>query len=152
MHAWTLCDQIWQKGTYSFSTFASLRVPNYFVDGLLQWYLHTTQNHHSRIVSENSKGISMVQLSSRVTPDRLCTHFRHVLHVFWTHPCLAKKGVVLMYVLLQLYHEVLRFSCAFRKHIARISDASYTHFRHVSHTFQMHSNVTLELSCTVLEL
>jgi len=73
-----------------------------------------------------------VQFSSKVTfariPDMSCTYLRRVSHEFRTRPCLAKRGMALIYVLLQLYRKV------------------FCLHRHVLHTFQMCSNVTLELS------
>jgi len=66
-------------------------------------------------------------------------------HVLGVHSHLAKRGVVLTYVLLQLYCEVLCLHrcilCASQTCPARVSG--------VSHAFQMHLNVTLELNCTV---
>jgi len=53
-------------------------------------------------------------------------------------PVWRKMGVALTYVLLQLYHEVLR-----------LHGRSRVRPRRVLHAFQMHSDITLELSCTV---
>jgi len=86
--------------------------------------------------------------------DMSHTRFGRVPHTFWTRPCLAIKGMAIMYISLQLYREVLRLhGCIlslFRMHLVRIPDASCMHFRLVSHAFQTRLNVTLEQSCTVL--
>ena len=54
-----------------------------------------------------------------------------------------------MYVLQQLYREVVHVLDASRVR-PRVSDASHMHFRCVLPAFQMHANVTLELSCPML--
>ena len=93
--------------------------------------------------------VNMVQLSSKVTftcvPDVSCTCFRHVLHVFRTCPCLAKRGMALTLAAALSQAFVLAWTC-----LVCVPDASCMHFRCISHTFQTHSNVTLELSCTIL--
>jgi len=88
--------------------------------------------------------LSMVQLSFKVT-------FEHVLHRMCSGHVshLAKKGILLTYVLLQLYHKGLHLhghvSCGLRMHLM------YTvHPRGVLHPLQARANVTLDLICTIL--
>jgi len=76
--------------------------------------------------------LAMVQLNSKVTfphisdVSRMCS--RHI-------PRLAKNGMALTHILLQLYREVLRLhrnvSCAFQMHLTCGSDTSCMRFRRV---------------------
>ena len=72
------------------------------------------------------------------------------------HPASGKKGVVVIYIMLQLYRKVLHLrrhvSCTFQTCLVHMPDMFCMHFRCISHTFQMSENVTLELSCTVLQI
>ena len=69
-----------------------------------------------------------------------------VLDTFRTHLRLAKKG----------HGTYIRLSAALlwgfalaQMHLMHIPDAPHARPRRILHAFQMHSNVTLELSCTV---
>jgi len=113
---------------------------------------------------------AIVQLSSKVTFTRVqntpLMHPRHILDVsrmrFGYVPRLAKKGMAVNQVLLQLYREVLclrgHVSCTFRTCLVHAPDASRARSGCISYMFWMHlahvvfrkgANVTLELNCTV---
>ena len=89
----------------------------------------------------------MVQLRSKETFARVqthpasisgtsCKHFRYILHA--SH--IWKK---------RAWHSHTS-CCSFVTKFCSCMDASCMHPRRVLHAFQMHANVTLELSCTVM--
>jgi len=97
-----------------------------WLNGLLG--VQTLAEQYSRQFNSSWMVLWVIRLySAAQLQGNVCTRFRHVSHAFWTHPCLAKRGVALMYVLLQLYREVLRLHGrvlrASQTRPARISDA-----------------------------
>ena len=70
------------------------------------------------------------------------TRFRRVSHAFWTRPSSSEKGA---------WHS--RTSCcSFIARFCACMDASHVRPRRILHAFQTRSDVTLELSCTVIEM
>ena len=68
------------------------------------------------------------------------TRFRRVSHAFWTRPSSSEKGA---------WHS--RTSCcSFIARFCACMDASHVRPRRILHAFQTRSDVTLELSCTVI--
>ena len=73
------------------------------------------------------------------------THFRRILHTFQT--CLAHIPDASLSGEKGAWHSPMS-CCSFIVRFCACMDKSCLRFRDVSHSFQMHANVTLELSCT----
>ena len=90
----------------------------------------------------------MFQMCLECVPDTSRTRF--VRFPFW------KKGVWHSHTsccsFITRFYTCTDASRAGSGHVAHIPDASCMHFRPVAHTFEMRSNVALELSCTVVIL
>ena len=55
----TNCDPVWQKRIIAFLLFQLWELITFLLIGLLQWYIHTIPHHHSTIVCESFKQISV---------------------------------------------------------------------------------------------